>query len=283
METTTEAPPGERPAADQQGKATPQLQPLDYAFQTLLQPLRKSLARIENHLARTSAATETPAPAAEVVASKSDDAALKQLGARLEKLSAELAEFRREAISLLPSAGSGTKPAPPVAEVVASLIPDDLVTESLGIEAHDAWEEILLGSELGNNQSLSAVRQTFLADVIGGVAEARALAGQLLLCQTSSVEEMPERFRHVGEAYYRWRPRTTTEDDPLEQALADWLTHRADEAGLRNSIQLVRPGDRFDSTRHAAATRGVEVVAVHGWVVLRDNQKVYTKASVTVQ
>jgi len=277
METTTEAPPSES------GKAAPQLQPLDYAFQTLLQPLRKSLARIENHLARTSAtATETPASAIEVAA-KPDDAALKQIGERLEKLSAELAAFRREAISLAPAAKAETKPDPPAAEVVASLVPDDWINESLGIEAHDAWEEILLGSELGNNPSLTAIRQTFLADVIGGVAEARALAGQLLLCQTSSVEEMPERFRHVGEAYYRWRPRTTTADDPLEQALADWLTRRAEDAGLRNSIQLVRPGDRFDSTRHAAATRGVEVVAVHGWVVLRDNQKVYTKASVTVQ
>lgn len=287
METTTmrpvEASPGEKSAAAD-STSKPVLGPLDQAFQILLQPLKKSLAKIENHLARTAAAAAeaTPAPVVESVAPKSDDGALKQLSERLDLLTAELVSFRREAVSLLPTAQAEVKRLPPAPEIV-ELLPDDLASEGLGIESHDSWEEILLGSELSNNAALSAVRQEFLSDVIGGAAEARALAGQLLLSQTASVEEMPERFRHVGEAYYRWRPRTTTAEDPLEEALANWLTRRADEAGLRNSIQLVRPGDRFDNNRHTAPTRGVEVAAVHGWVVLRDNQKVYTKASVTVQ
>jgi hypothetical protein len=65
--------------------------------------------------------------------------------------------------------------------------------------------------------------------------------------------------------------------------LADWLNELTEAAGLPNSIQLVRPGDRFDSNRHVARGRGVKIVAVHGWVVLRDNQRVYTKANVSVQ
>jgi hypothetical protein len=262
-------------------KSAPPLSPLDQAFAALLQPLKKSLGRIETHLAKQSVAAQaTPTEAAGL---RSDES-FKELCDRIDRLSAEWAEFRRETTAAAPAAAASvSRMESPAEEVVAAVVPDDLVAESLGIETHDSWEEILLGSELSNNQPLSGLRQKFLADVIAGLAEARALAGQLLLCQTSSVEEMPERFRHVGEAYYRWRPRTTTADDPFEQALATWLTRRADEAGLRNSIQLVRPGDRFDGNRHSAATRGVEVVAVHGWVVLRDNQKVYTKASVTVQ
>jgi len=46
---------------------------------------------------------------------------------------------------------------------------------------------------------------------------------------------------------------------------------------------LVHPGQRFDAARHNAASRGVEIVAVHGWVVLREGGKVYTKATVAVR
>jgi hypothetical protein len=52
---------------------------------------------------------------------------------------------------------------------------------------------------------------------------------------------------------------------------------------LHNTIELVHPGERFDATRHNASTRGVEITEVHGWIVLRDNGKVYTKANVTVR
>jgi hypothetical protein len=35
--------------------------------------------------------------------------------------------------------------------------------------------------------------------------------------------------------------------------------------------------------RHNAAERGVEVADVFGWVVLRDNGKVYSKANVSLR
>lgn len=257
------------------------LPPLDYAFHTLLLPIKKSLARIEAKLAENGAAK--PDATIEPIALASGDPSISDVAARIEQLSSDLAEFRRATLHAIEN-----NPAPFVlAEEIQPLTPIEPVTkpESVPVETalHDSWEEIILGPELSGNAALSAVREKFLGDVVSGVVAARALAGQLLLLQTTPPDELPERFRHVGEAYYRWRPRTTTADDPLEQALADWLTRRADEAGLRNSIQLVRPGDRFDSTRHSTTTRGVEVTAVHGWVVLRDGAKVYTKASVTVQ
>ena len=52
---------------------------------------------------------------------------------------------------------------------------------------------------------------------------------------------------------------------------------------MSNTIELVHPGERFDSTRHNASQRGVEITQVLGWIVLRDNGKVYTKASVAVK
>jgi LDH2 family malate/lactate/ureidoglycolate dehydrogenase len=122
-----------------------------------------------------------------------------------------------------------------------------------------------------------------LDDVLSGNVAARALAGQLLLIQATDTNELPERLGSVGEAYYHWRPRASSAEDPFERSLADFLTRRAESAGLPNSIQLVRPGDRFDNSRHTANSRGIEIVAVHGWIVLRDNQKVYTKASVSLR
>jgi hypothetical protein len=258
------------PPAEAKSSAPPQNKPfpspLDQAFQLLLQPLKKSLARIEARLAESDAATPRETiPISEPVAEATQESVLN----RLELLSAELADFRRALLDQ-------HSPIPAIAEIV---------TEPMSpiFSGDDSWAAIVFGSELSSNVALASVRKQFLDDVMNGVVPARALAGQLLLLQATPADELPERFRHVGEAYYRWRPRTTVADDLLEQALADWLTKRADEAGLRNSIQLVRPGDRFDSTRHAASTRGVEVIAVHGWVVLRDNTKVYTKASVSVQ
>jgi len=71
----------------------------------------------------------------------------------------------------------------------------------------------------------------------------------------------------------------------METALAAWLKETCAEAGIANIIELGNPGERFDSTRHTASTRGggVEITEVLGWIVLRDNGKVYTKATVAVR
>jgi hypothetical protein len=283
MEATTAKAPVE-PAKPQAGSTIAKDKLLDFAFQTLLKPLTQSLDRIEKKLSANGAPTHEPAGQVdEAILAPVSDVAFAPLAEKLSQLGAELADFRHEVLTLLQS----QPPAPVVPEIVAAevLAPVAPQLEQLDDAPHDddSWEEIILGSELSGDAELNVVRQQFLRDVIGGATEARALAGQLLLLQATPKDELPERFRHVGEAYYRWRPRSSTTADPLEQALASWLTKKAEDAGLRNSIALVRPGDRFDSTRHSAPTRGVEVAAVHGWIVLFDNTKVYTKASVTVK
>ena len=232
---------------------SPGKSPLDDAFDRLIYPLRSSLIKIEERLNEAAEGRE----AASVMPAAID---LSPLEDRLIVLSGELAELRRE---LMERSDRDTE------------TPDDAGRSEL-------WEEIILG-ELCAEPSVAAVRDEFLADVVSGVLAARALAGQLLLLQATIPDELPERFRHVGEAYYRWRPKTSRDPEPLERALAGWLKRRAEAAGLPNSIELVSPGDRFDSLRHAATTRGIQIVEVQGWIVLRDNQKVYTKATVTVQ
>jgi hypothetical protein len=69
----------------------------------------------------------------------------------------------------------------------------------------------------------------------------------------------------------------------MEEALVACLHRRCEAAGIGNSIELVYPGERFDSARHNATSRGVEITEVHGWIVLRDNGRVYMKASVSVR
>lgn len=205
-----------------------------------------------------------------------------QLRQRLDALRDEL---RDELLALRQSRAESPMTAPagrPAAEARSAPTIAPAAPASLS-SSNNAWEVAILGAELCGPTELAAQRHHLLHDLHAGHAAAQSLAGQLLLLHASSAEELPERLRHVGEAYYRWRPRTNTADDPLESALAAIVTGRAEGAGLRNSIQLVRPGDRFDSSRHVTNGRGLEVVAVHGWIVLRENHKVYTKASVSVR
>jgi len=148
---------------------------------------------------------------------------------------------------------------------------------------NEAWERCLLGDELCQQPELADVRRMLLEDVLAGNGQARALVGQLMLVQSASAEQMPDLMKSVGEAYYRWRSRTAAAGEPLELALAQWLTKCAAALGLGNTVELVRPGTRFDATRHAAAERGVEITGVHGWVIVRNTGKVYARASVSVK
>jgi hypothetical protein len=145
------------------------------------------------------------------------------------------------------------------------------------------WEEAILGSELAANPALAEPRRQLIGGLLGGDASARALAGQLLLFQSAPVERLAQVLKDVGEAYYRWQPKTRAVTNPVEEALSAWLQQTCEAAGIHNTIELVHPGERFDSLRHNATSRGVEITEVMGWVVLRDNGKVYTKATVAVR
>lgn len=145
------------------------------------------------------------------------------------------------------------------------------------------WQRAVLGDELTDNASLDFQRQSLMDAVLQGDANACGLVGQLLVFRSSPPDKMPLVLKEIGEAYYRWEPKSRPGRNTMEEALVGWLQRCCDAAGVSNTIDLVHPGERFDSTRHNAATRGVEITDVLGWIVLRDNGRVYTKASVAVK
>lgn len=145
------------------------------------------------------------------------------------------------------------------------------------------WERAVLGPVIAERSNLAFQRAQLLRGVLDGDAAACSLAGSLLVFQSAAAERMPQLLKEIGEAYYRWQPKTAPGANPLEEALAGWLQSVCDGAGIGNRIELVHPGERFDAARHNALSRGVEVAEVHGWVVVRDNGKVYTKANVSAR
>jgi hypothetical protein len=145
------------------------------------------------------------------------------------------------------------------------------------------WQEALLGGELAHNPALNADKSKLLNGVLSGDPGACGLVGTLLLFRAAAADKMPPLLKDIGEAFYRWQPKTSGRPSELEKALVDWLMRACDQAGMANTIELVNPGERFDSLRHNSLRPGVEITQVLGWIVLRDNGKVYTKASVAVK
>lgn len=142
----------------------------------------------------------------------------------------------------------------------------------------DPWPVTLLGTELVEHG------KKWLADLSAGRPEALALTGQWLQVRSADEKLFPNLLRSLGEAFYRWSPKTEQSDDPLEKALIRSLNDRAVKLGLRNSIESVGPGDRFDANRHnpLPGQRGMTVDAVLGWTVMRDD-RVFAKATVSVK
>ena len=150
------------------------------------------------------------------------------------------------------------------------------------------WQEALLGGELARNPALNADKNRLLSGVLGGDPGACGLIGSLLQFRAAAatrkrVTGMPPLLKDIGEAFYRWQPKTSSKPSELEKAMVAWLVRACEQAGMANTIELVSPGERFDSLRHNAPRPGVEITQVLGWIVLRDNGKVYTKASVAVK
>jgi len=168
--------------------------------------------------------------------------------------------------------------------IVDLLAPAEEPEENAAGAAGNAhWEWAVLGPDLAQRPNLASQRQQLLSGVLEGDPGACALAGQLLVFQSAPAERLPQLLKDLGEAFYRWHPKTAPLANPMEEALVEWLRRSCEAAGIYNTIALVHQGERFDSTRHTAASRGVEITDVHGWIVLRDNGKVYTKAAVAVQ
>ena len=161
------------------------------------------------------------------------------------------------------------------------LVPQPQDEESSSVSGD--WLTAILGTELMANATLEVPCQQLLEGVLADEGPAQGLAGQLLVFRSASPERLPQLLKDLGEAYYRWQPKTAPGNNPFEEALVGFLQRTCENAGIYNSIELVHPGERFDSARHNATSRGVEIVQVLGWIVLRDNGKVYTKAAVEVR
>ncbi len=155
--------------------------------------------------------------------------------------------------------------------------------EDAGLASSTQWQQTILGPDLTANPALAFQRQQLLTGVLEGEPGACSLAGQLLVFQSAPPERLPQLLKDIGEAYYRWQPKTTSAANAMEEALVGWLQKTCEAAGILNTIELVHPGERFDTARHTAASRGVEIIEVNGWIVLRDNGRVYTKASGAVR
>ena len=91
-------------------------------------------------------------------------------------------------------------------------------------------------------------------------------------------------LKEIGEAFYRWQPRNNSRPSDMEQALVrPGCNGPARCRAWPTASSWYNPGERFDSMRHNASKPGVEITQVLGWIVLRDNGKVYTKAAVAVK
>lgn len=141
---------------------------------------------------------------------------------------------------------------------------------------------IIFPPDFARQPELAQHRQALLQGLRRDDPATVSLVGELLIFRSSTIDKMPQTVKEVGEAWYRWRPDRTGGPDPFRDAIVDWIHRRMEQVGITHRIALVHVGDRFDSKRHNTQGRGVEVTEVFGWLVLRDNGSVYTKASVAV-
>lgn len=138
--------------------------------------------------------------------------------------------------------------------------------------------------EMALEPSIQNELQYILQGILAHDSVSCYLGGILMMFQSSAPDKMVLLLKDLGEAYYRWANQFPDSNlEVLEDALVRWAQWLCESAGLPNRIETVMPGQRFDAGRHNSTTRGVTVTQVHGWVVLRGNGSVYSKALVDVQ
>jgi len=245
-------------------------------------PLEEQIAALAEKLDRLAdsgvAKSTVPAAPAAAVSEQSIRPLLAPLQERLEALARQIGTLAEGLREMQTHMDGGFQ------EIARLLAPPEPVAEPQPApRVTGDWERAIVGPGLAANANLAFQRQQLVTGVLDGDAGACALAGQLLVFQSAPAERLPQLLKDIGEAYYRWQPKTRAASNPMEEALVAWLRQCCDLAGISNTIELVHPGERFDAARHNAASRGVEITAVHGWIVLRDNGKVYMKAAVDVR
>ena len=138
--------------------------------------------------------------------------------------------------------------------------------------------------EMALDLSIENERQYLLQGILAHDPSSCYFGGILMMFQASNPEKMVLLLKDVGEAFYRWANAIPGYNmEQFEGVLANWAQYLCESAGLPNRIELVMPGQRFDSSRHNAVNRGATIARVHGWVVLRGNGSVYSKALVDVE
>jgi hypothetical protein len=166
--------------------------------------------------------------------------------------------------------------------VVEQLSEEAVSRDSAPIRAEVDWQRLLLDDACDAGQA-AADLQRLAAGLAREEEAALGLVGRLLTFRASAAEDLPLLLKEIGEAYYRWSARLEREPVELRDALVRRLTDACVRVGLKHRIELVIPGDRFDRNRHQALAGGWEVTTVCGWVVLRENGSVYTKAGVVAR
>lgn len=162
--------------------------------------------------------------------------------------------------------------------------PQPEVQEQKSIGDDADWQVAILGPELTADPMLENYRRHLLEGIITGNEGARTFAGQLLVFRSARTDALPQMLKLLGEAFYTWLPKSTQDPNPMEQALAQWVNDYCYNAGIGNTVEIITPGERFDTQRHTPTNRsgGVEIQVVRGWVVVREGGRVYTKATVDV-
>lgn len=247
---------------------------LDQAFRTLIEPIENLVAKIADRLDG-----ERQLPAGRNLDEVFER--LEALQQREAAISSNMVKVVRRVKQLLDHLESHeTEQMNPLAPAAGESV---ATSPSPTTDASDRWETALFGDELSANDAVVADRRELLDGTLAGQEDAMGLVGRILLVRSVSANELPPLLKEIGEAYYRWRPKTADVQDPFEQAFVAWLVKRIEQTGLRNSIALVHPGDRYDSSRHHSLQKGVEVAEVHGWVVLRENGKAIGRANVSLK
>jgi len=142
------------------------------------------------------------------------------------------------------------------------------------------WSQIIFGDQLKADPGIGSLSGALLSEVYATEADAIGMLGYLLAFRSADQERKPKLLKELGEAFYLWKP---DGNERLLEPLIHWVHATLDQAGINNRIEVVQVGDRYDMQRHNAKDRGAEVCGVAGWVVLRDNGKVYSKANVSVR
>lgn len=171
--------------------------------------------------------------------------------------------------------------APPIARPTAPAAPPRATSIPVsGGGAAGNWNQIIFGPDLASDPGVAFLSGRLLQEVYAGDNDAIGLVGQLMDFRSADTERKLRLLKDIGEAFYRWRP---TGEERLRDVLIAWVHALLERSGIPNRLTIVQVGDRYDMQAHNAKERGVEVSDVKGWVVLRDNGKVYSKANVSVR